>query len=167
MANEALNLALNYVGCKCYLVKTGTTPTATNQIKGITKVSNPGGVERGVQQYIPLEDGMIKKVPTTKNVKNIVIDVAHEDETSIKLLDELVTKDGTDMYMDFYYVPTKRSDWTTGRGFYCTVAVIDSTPNDAVADGYQASSYTLAVQGQKTAYTGTIDGGSSGGGGNW
>lgn len=154
--NEALNLALNYVGAKVYICDVGATPTDANRILGVTRVTNPGGVERGVQQYIPLDTGVIKKVPTTINVKNMTLEVAHEDETSIKLLDELVTKTGTDMYKDFYYIPTKREDWTASGAFYCTVAVIDSTPNDAVAEGYQASSYTLAVQGYKTAYTGTI-----------
>lgn len=158
MANQALNLALNYIGCKVYLCDVGATPTGENQILGVTKVSNPGGVERSTQEYTTLEgDGYKKKVPTIKNVKNMTLEVAWEDEKSIKLLDSLVAKDGTDMYKDFYFVPNKREDWTDGTAFKCTVAVISSTPNDAVADGYQASSYELAVQGAKTAYDGTIE----------
>ena len=157
MANQALNLALNYVGTKVYMCEVGSTPTSANQILGVTKVSNPGGVERSTQEYAVLEgDGYKKKVPTVKNTKNMTIEVAWEDEDSIKLLDGLVAKDGTEMYRDFYFVPNKRSDWTNGTAFYCTVAVISSTPNDAVADGYQASTYELAVQGAKTPFTGTI-----------
>lgn len=157
MANEALNLALNHVGATGYLCDVGTTPTSENELLGVTRFSNVGGVERGVQQYIPVKTGVVKKVPTTKNTKNIVIDVAHEDEKTINLLDELVMADGISMYKDFYYIPEKRDDWTKSRAFYCTVAVIDSSPNDAVADGYQSTSYTLAVQGYKYAFDGTIE----------
>ena len=157
MGNQALNLAVNYIGTKVYICECGATPRAADQIKGVTRVSNPGGEERSAQTYATLDgDGYNKKVPTIKNVKNITLEVAWEYEESIKLLDSLVSKDGTDMYRDFYFVPNKRSDWTNSAGFKVTVAVIGSTPNDAVADGYQASSYELAVQGGKEAYTGTI-----------
>ena len=157
MANQALNMALNYIGCKIYICDVGVAPTSANQIKGVTRLSNPGGVERNTQEYATLDgDGYKKKVPTLKNTKNMTLEVAHEDEASITLLNGLVAVDGTGMYKDFYYVPTKREDWSETGAFKCTIAVISSTPNDAVADGYQASTYELAVQGAKEAYTGTI-----------
>ena len=157
MANEALNIALNWVGVEVYMCDVGATPVKANQIKGVTKVSNPGGEERSVQEYVTLEDSYKKKVPTTKNVKNMTLEVAWQDEASIELLDSLCASDGTDMYKDFYFVPKKRSDWSKSGAFKCTVAVINSTPNDAVAEGFQASTYELAVQGAKEAFTGTIE----------
>lgn len=158
MGMEALNLALNYIGCKVYICDVGATPTKENQILGVTRISNPGGVERNTQEYTTLEgDGYKKKVPTLKNVKDMTLDVAHEDEKSIELLNGLAVTEGVEMYKDFYYVPTKRTDWTNSGAFKCTIAVVSSTPNDAVADGFQATSYELAVQGAKTAFTGTIE----------
>lgn len=159
MSVSALNLALNHIGTEVYICDVGSTPTKENQILGVTRISNPGGEERSVQEYTTLEgDGYKKKVPTVKNVKNITLEIAHEDESSIALLDSLASKDGTAMYRDFYFVPKKRDDWTNTRAFYCTMAVINSTPNDAVADGYQASTYELAIQGAKHAFNGTITG---------
>lgn len=153
--NEALNMALNYIGCKCYICDVGVAPTAANQIKGVTRISNPGGVVKGKQEYIPLENGVKKKVATYIDYKDTILDVAHEDEASIKLLDSLVITKGTESFKEFYYIPEKRSDWEESGAYKALVQVTESSPNDAVADGYQATSYTLSVS-DKEAYTGTI-----------
>ena len=155
--NEALNTALNHIGYRVFSCAVGATPTSEDELLGITRISLPRGLERSLQKYADIKTGTVKKVPTTKEMKNIGLEVAHEDEETITLLDELILNEGEEMYRDFYFIPKQKSSWTKKRSFYVTAPVVDVSPNDVTADGYQATSYTIAPQGLYTIFDGTIE----------
>lgn len=142
--NEALNVALNNLGAVCYLVDVGSTPNSSNELLGVTKVSNPGGLNWGEIKYTPLKSGVVKKVDTTLEYDNIEIDVAHEDEKTITLLNKLA-RATKDRHREFVYVPTERDEANDKRAFKALVTVAGMKPNDATADSFQATTYTLRV----------------------